>query len=275
MLRQLTRNELSEGTANLDRPLFATILVPLAGPDQSWAAFDQALQLARREGSRLEGLYVVPSLAQVSGYTPHTMRSRFDRLCQEAEVSGGLLIEVGDVCRKICEEAHWADLVVLDSSHCLRDQPFARLNPKFTTLLRTCPKPVLAVPESASPEWRRALLVYDGSPKANRALTLTRYLITSNRWQLSLTMVTLLEGRRVTVEQVNQARAYLESGGAAVNLVVTQGPVAETILSVATERHSDVVIIGGYSLGSMLEMVLGNPVDQLLRRLSIPVLIWR
>lgn len=275
MLRHLTRDEASESTARPDRPLFGTILVPLSGLNQGWTAFEQALHLAGREGSRLEGLYVASSWAQVSGHTPRTMRSRFDRRCQEAGVSGGLLIEVGDVCRKIWEQTHWADLVVLDASHCPQDQPLARLNSKFATLLRTCPKPVLAVPGAASPAWRRALLAYDGSPKANRALAMTRYLITSSRWRLALTMVTVLEGQRVTLDQVNEARAYLESGGATVDSVVTQGPVAETILALAAKHNSDVIIMGGYGLGSLMEIVLGSTVDQILRQALRPVLIWR
>ena len=82
----------------------------------------------------------------------------------------------------------------------------------------------------------RALLAYDGSPKAREALFVATYL--AGRWQISL-------------------------------------PVAETILRVCEENQSNLLIMGGYGYNPVLEIVLGSAVDQVLREAHKPMLICR
>ena len=53
------------------------------------------------------------------------------------------------------------------------------------------------------------------------------------------------------------------------------GPVAEAILKTAEEHESDLIIMGGYGLGPVLEVVLGSAVDQVLRASRRPMLICR
>lgn len=85
------------------------------------------------------------------------------------------MIEVGELERRICERALWTDLVVVNLAHPPAPRPLARLSSGFGTLIRRCPRPVLTVPRAAS-EMRRALLAYDGSPKAKEALFGATYL---------------------------------------------------------------------------------------------------
>jgi nucleotide-binding universal stress UspA family protein len=57
--------------------------------------------------------------------------------------------------------------------------------------------------------------------------------------------------------------------------VKESGPVAEAILKTADEHQSDLIIMGGYGLSPVLEVVLGSTVDHVLRASRRPMLICR
>jgi len=57
--------------------------------------------------------------------------------------------------------------------------------------------------------------------------------------------------------------------------VKESGSVAESILKMAEEHESDLIIMGGYGFSPVLEVVLGSAVDQMLRASRRPMLICR
>jgi len=250
--------------------LFADILVPVSGQEIGWQALEQALEVARREGGRLRGLYVVPSEAQRESEEAQAVQAEFNRRCEAADIPGEMAIEVGGVARKICERARWIDLVVVNLAHPPAPQPVTRLSSGFRTLIRRCARPVLAVPRALS-HLDRALLAYDGSPKAEEALFLATYL--SGRWNIPLAVVTVIETGRTTSETLGHAQRYLEACGVRATFVKESGPVAEAILKTAQEHESDLIIMGGYGFSPALEVVLGSSVDQVLRTSRQPMLI--
>jgi nucleotide-binding universal stress UspA family protein len=252
--------------------LFADILVPISGQEAGWYALEQALEVARREGARLRGLHVVPSEAQRDSEEAQAVRAEFNRHCEAAGIPGELAVVVGGVARKICERVRWTDLAVVHLAHPPAPQPVARLSSGFRTLIRRCPRPVLAVPRASS-HLDRALLAYDGSPKADEALFVATYL--SCQWDITLVVVTVIETGRTTTETLARAQEYLETHGVQATFVKEGGSVAETILKTAEEHESDLIIMGGYGLSPVLEVVLGSAVDQVLRTSRQPMLICR
>ena len=258
--------------ARRDDRLFTEILVAVNGEETGWCALDQALEVARREGAQLHGLHVVPSETQRDSEATQAVRAEFNRRCEAADIPGRLALEVGGIARRICERARWTDLVVLSLSYPPAPQPIARLGSGLSTLLRRCARPVLAVPESSS-SLGRALLAYDGSPKADEALFVATYL--SGQWNISLVVATAVETGRTTSETLARARKYLKTHGVQAEFVQESGPVAEAILKAADEHESDLIIMGGYGLGPVLEVVLGSAVDQVLRASRRPMLICR
>jgi len=229
------------GTHRDDR-LLANILVPVSGQEGGWYALNLALEIARRESARLRGLHVVPDKARMEDEATAAVQAEFDRLCTDAGVSGRMGIEVGNVARRICERARWADLVVVGLAHPPAPQPVAKLSSGFRTLIRRCARPVLAVPMTVS-ALSRPLLAYDGSPKAEEALFVAAYL--ASRWQVPLTVVTILGDTAVATSAQDRAQVYLESRGVQATLV----PV--------------------------VEVVLGSAVDKVLRASQCPILICR
>ena len=258
--------------ARRENRLFTEILIPISGTVQSWNAFEQALIMAQREEGRLRGLHVIPTDSEVDTERARTVQAEFLDRCQTAGIQGRMAIEIGGISRKICERARWADLAVVSLAHPPGRYPIARLNSGFRTMVQRCPRPILAVPGTPSP-LNRALLAFDGSPKAMEALFIGTYL--NVRWNTSLVLLTITEGRRVTSNILGQAEQYLEDQGAQAIAINRSGPGAETILASAGEHKCDMFIIGGYSMQPVQEVVLGSTVDQVLRESRMPVMVCR
>jgi nucleotide-binding universal stress UspA family protein len=75
-----------------------------------------------------------------------------------------------------------------------------------------------------------------------------------------------------------EAQAYLEDQG--VTAVYHQRPrpdsgTSQAILEVAVEENSNLLLLGGYHSGPMVQVVLGSTLDRLLREFSEPMLICR
>jgi len=258
--------------ARHDDHLFRDILVAVSGQERGWCALDQAIEVGRREGARLFGLHVVASEEEGESESTQTLRDEFDRRCQAAGLEGRLTIEVGVVAHKISQLARWVDLVALSLTYTPAPQPLARFGSGLSTLLRYCPRPILTVPE-VRPHLNRALLAYDGSPKAEEALFVATYLAAC--WKIPLVVVTVMEQRRTSARTLARAQRYLEKHGVEATLAKERGPVARTILNMAESHESDLIIMGGYGHGPVLEVVLGSAVEETLRASRCPMLICR
>jgi nucleotide-binding universal stress UspA family protein len=252
--------------------MFADLLVAINGRETGWRALDHALFAARYEKARVHGLHVLPSQDHLRSQEAQALQAEFDRRCREAGVSGELALEVGEVPRRLCERARWTDLVILSLSYPPAPQPMARLGSGLSTIIRRCPRPLLMVP-GTTPRLRRALLAYDGSPKAEEALFVAAYLTV--RWNIPLVVVTVIEMGRATSDALVRAQSYLEARGKQATFVKDQGPVPDVIVRTAEAHECDLIIMGGYGFSPVMEIVLGSAVDEVLRTSRQPVLICR
>jgi nucleotide-binding universal stress UspA family protein len=252
--------------------LFADLLVPLSGEQASWHALEQALWVARREGSRIYGLHVVPAEVQKQAPEAEAVRTEFERRCRDAGVQARFTFGVGQVADEICRRARWVDLVVINLAFPPAPQPLARLGSGFRNVLLRCPRPVLVVPQVSRP-LERMVLAYDDSPKAQEALFVATYL--AGRWRIPLSIVTVKEGRRVTAEALERARQYVNERRVSATFRHERGRTAQAILDIAEREHADLILMGGYGTGPVIEAMLGSTVDQVLRQCRRPLLICR
>ena len=253
--------------------LFENILVPLDKDLDQWHALDQALILAQREGSSLRGLHVLPTNGSEEESSIYLLQEAFTERCTQAGVSGELAVEEGGIARNICDRSHWADLVVSQLTHPPGDKPLARLGSGFRTMVRRCPRPILAVPCQVT-HLDRVLLAYTGSPKAEEALYIAAYM--AAKWGIHLTVLTIEHESQSALETQAPARAYLEALNVQAEYCLqAAGPRAEIIIRTAKENQSEVILIGGYKASPLVEVFLGSVVDQILRMAKIPVLICR
>ncbi len=237
--------------------LFADILVPLSGDEVSWRALRQAVAVAKREGARLNGLRVVASEAEKDSPEMQQIQALFERYCNEAQVPGSLAVEVGEIAASVCKRAVLNDLIIVNLAHPPVAQRLARLGSGFRTLIRFCPRPILAVPGPETP-LSNILLAYDGSPKAKEALFVATYF--AEQWKSALTVLTVMESE-AGAAAVNHARQYLEMHELSANFVEREKmPPAEAVLDVAKAIHSDLIVMGGYSKSPVVEIVVGSAV---------------
>jgi nucleotide-binding universal stress UspA family protein len=249
--------------------LFTDLLVPVSGQEVGWRALNQAVEVARREGGRLFGLYVVPSQADVEGEAAQTVKAEFARRCDAAGVPGEPVVTAGKVARIICDRAWWSDLILVSVAHPPGPKPSARLQSGFHTMIQRCSTPLLAVPGDVSP-LERALLAYDGSTKAREALFVATYL--AGQWHIPLVVIS---SGKEAAKSLEDARDYLQSRDVQAAFVAKQGPAAEAILGTAEEHNCDLVVMGGYGRPPVAEVILGSTVDELLRTSRWPLLICR
>jgi nucleotide-binding universal stress UspA family protein len=260
-------------TARYSDRLFSDILVPLSGNDASWRALDQSLSIAQQEAARLHGLLVVASDKQKSTGADEEVRQMFSARCHAAGVDHGFAIEIGDVAKNICARAALCDLVVLSLSHAPASGRLARLGSGLRTIIRRSPRPILTVPNAASIP-KRALLAFDGSPKAHEALFVAAYL--AEAWGTELVILTVLDGEHARPESIEHARQYLEMHELAAKYIMRKARRASgAIVEVCQAEQCDFIVIGGYGAAPMIEVMVGSQVDHVLRGSPRPVLICR
>lgn len=252
--------------------LFADVLVPLSGEDVSWYALEQALLIAKREESRLYGLHVVMSDSLKESDSARAVKEKFDERCAAAGVFGSLAIESGEIANKICERASLTDLIVVNLAHPPSAQLFSKLASGFRTLIHRTPRPILAVPASAT-ELMRPLLAYSAdSPKAEEALFAAAYI--AETWKTRLTIVSVIENDSDRHE-LDRMRDYLEFHEVSADFVLEKGAPSEVILQTVEKNQNDLIIMGGYGLGPVMEAVRGSSLDVVLRESKVPMMLCR
>jgi nucleotide-binding universal stress UspA family protein len=266
--------------------LFSDILAALDDSPQAWSALAQAARTAALEHSSLHGIHIhppgAPSGRAGAGKEPdqqdleethREIKERFARVCRGAGLERfDFQIVKGDVDRVLCSKARFTDLVVLPLNHPPGENRLERLDSGLRILIRSCPQPLLAVPGEPSP-LDQAVLAYDGSPKSREALYIAAYL--AGRLSARLTVVTSSDGLEKAPRIQDEARDYLQSHHVQADYFTTERPIAEEILSRVSEGGHNLILVGGYGSGPLVEVMLGSVVDEILRGSRQPVLICR
>jgi nucleotide-binding universal stress UspA family protein len=252
--------------------LFPQLLVALSAEDEEMLAVEQALIVARHEGSKIHGLRVVSEIAELQSEQTVRTQEEFKHRLSRSGVEGVMHVDVGRIARRICERAQWTDLIVLNLAHPPSPEPIGRLSSGLRTLLRRCTRPVLAVPQNVT-QLGPALIAFDDSPKAWEALYVATYL--AGHWHIPLTVLTVEEENLEAKTVQDKAFAYLDCHKIKADFILKSGDAAEVILTLASELSLEWLLLGGYSASPVVEVVVGSTVEALLRRSNIPMLICR
>lgn len=255
------------------KSLFPRLLVALNGQSSGWVALDQTLEFARREASRLYGLHIVPSEAHKETRAALDLETTFKARCAAASVPGELALEVGDITATIIARARWADLLVVSLDYPPGTGPLAKLQSGFRELIQRAPIPVLAVSRPIFP-LHCLLLAYDASPKSEEALFVTAYL--AARWHVQVNVLTVNADVASGQQMLEKAQVALQEYGIhAGGICETSASVGAAIAIHAEAVQADLVVMGGYTHGAMLEVVLGSAVNDVLRTSRRSVLLCR
>jgi nucleotide-binding universal stress UspA family protein len=251
--------------------LFADILVPLSGDPGSWDSLEQAIFIAQREGARVHGLHIVDSPKKVQGPKAARVQKHFDQTCADAQVDGRLVIETGEITRKICERARMTDLVVMKVAH----PPLgglSSLKSPFRTVTMNSSCPILGVPQKST-HFQRALLAYDGSERAKEALFVATYL--AEMWKTRLIVFTASEGHKVTADAQDHVRRYLDIHEVEAEYILSNQGAMAGLNKTVEEHNVDLVLMGSHGSSTLHQVFIGSTLDFVLRTSRVPVFICR
>lgn len=278
--KSLRQNELDDPYPSLDwhdqhredrKRLFMDILVPISGKPESWIALEQAIILAKLENADVRGLSIRRPLEwgdpQMSD---EEIGKAFSERLEQSGLRGNLVFAQGKIAETICERAKVNDLVTIKMSHPPSTNIFARLKSGARKILRNSTRPLLFVREQLSP-MNNLLLAYDGSPKGKEALYIAAYLASRYDKQLSLVVVDSDEERGNRL--LSEADVYLGECCQKRIFRKRSGRISIDILQVVEEINADMIIMGGYGLSPMFEIIFGSTVDGVLRGTQVPVIV--
>ncbi len=248
--------------------LFGKILVPITGMEESWQALEQAILVAQKEGSTLQGIHVISPRAKVDENQIQAIQARFNQRCQEANLPGTLVVQKGSIPRQVSERALLTDLIVLNVAH----PPPAGLSSVrsgLRSIIWGTSRPILTVSEKTSP-MDNALLAFDGSTRSKEALFVVTYL--AERWHTKLVILTIGDEGAQAVQEY--ARAYLELHDVKADFITKSGSF-NIFLETIKERQINLVVIGSYSGTAIKEVIAGSAVNFLLRKADCSLLICK
>ena len=255
------------------KSLLSNILVLVSATDMDQVALEQSIILAQRESGQVQGLHVAKTKIEFETDAILKLKTDFENRCKSAQIEGHLAFESGTIARIVCERSLWTDLIVTKVTFPPGDHPIARFGSGLRTMIRRCPRPMFVVRDQVS-DLNHALLAYNGTPKSKEALYLATYL--GAKWGIQLSVL-VIDHDEIDADATSiYAQEYLSKHNLHANLIRHKpGKRSEIILKVADENHCDFILMGGYKASSVVEVVLGSIVDEVLRQTQIPLLICR
>ena len=272
---------------------YKTILVHVDNGKRFPARMDIAMQMARRHDAHLVGLHAMTALrlpayaaaeagavlieAQQRAFAEQTQRAKiaFDKATSAA---GLTKVEwrttEADAVDAVTLHARYADLVVLSQPHASDN---AGVEEDFAErVVLACGRPALVVPyaDSYKSVGERALVAWNATREATRALTDAIPL--------------LREAKEVKVIAINPEDAdhgavpaadislFLARHGVRAEAVTDYGDdidVGNELLSRAADYNSDLIVMGAYGHSRMRELIMGGATRTIITSMTVPVLL--
>lgn len=175
----------------------------------------------------------------------------------------------------IALQARYADLVVISQDD--PDEPVMGSAENFAEFaILNCAKPVLVLPRLGRfPSLgQRIMLGWNGSRESTRAIVSSLPLL-QRAAQVQVAMIN--PGADIDVvggEPGADIALYLARHGVKVETVVESAPgdAGEALLSLATDRAADMLVMGAYGHSRFREILLGGVTRKLLASMTLPVL---
>ncbi|WP_250866377.1 universal stress protein [Caballeronia sp. INSB1] len=275
---------------------YKTILVHLDTSVRAHPRLETALQLAKRFGAHVIGLFAVfepdPRAFNIMAgtaeyYEQHAARRREQRGAIErllhaeikrAGVSGEWIETQQRANDSIPRFARCADLIVVSQDDAADPESYVGDHFPETTIL-TSGRPVLLVPYTGffASVGKHPMIAWDGSREATRAVhDALPFLKTAERVSIVSVDTPRREAGDDRIPGADIAacvarhgiKAEVSSGG-----VTPNASAGEMLLSRAADLNADLVVMGGYGHARWQELVLGGATRTFLASMTVPVLM--
>ena len=274
------------------------ILVGIDTSEHSRTAQAYAFHLARRIGATLIGIHVVDIVSiegsffhDISGslglepYLDFSAKMRevldargksvladFTEAARREGVVAETLLDIGVVPNQLCERAKSVDLLMIGHRGVNERFSTGLLGSTTESVARKSPRQMLVTPRQFH-EITRALLAYDGSDRASRAMRAAADL--ASTLNVPLVVITVARDLKLGEHTLDQARSYLEPYSLNAEFKLVQGHAHEGIIGSVKEFAADLLFIGAYGHSRIIEMVLGSNTEFVLRNSPCPVFMSR
>jgi len=273
-----------------------SILVAVDSSVHARAALEHAVELGRPYRSRMTGLYVLdirylemppyldysyafeavpPTLAPLD--VMERFRVKAERILndfREAVERAGLAVETrteeGVPSQVIADVGDAHDLIVMGKRGEHAKWGRDLLGSTAESVVRRSASPVLLVEAETRP-LRKALVLFDGSHSANRALKLSADLAARARVELKV-MTVDDDGDRGRITQ-DEARAYLGQLDLKATYALLPGRADKVAAASLADDPADVLILGMRGHSALHDLILGSTAVHLMRSLELSVLL--
>lgn len=276
--------------------MFKTILIALDGTPEAEEIVPTARALAHARYAELVLVRVTPDYHTTAAENT-TARQYLDDVIRRHNL-GRLRVRTelryGDVAEQLVAAAREAnaDLIAV-ATHGRHGLARAWFGSVTEGVLAASPVPVLALRAGgqSSARLRHLLVPFDNAPRSNAALTLARDFAALTAAHLHLLQVieeqpdrasqaeiapVWEEEMRVGVQaRIDRIVAQLYARGIVTTGEAAIGPIAATIVRVAHERNSELIVMGTHGLTGPRRALLGSVADEVVRTAGLPVILVR
>ena len=194
-----------------------------------------------------------------------------EAICGRKQVPCEKRLERGRPAERLASVAPLYDLVVVGSYGAEARFRSSLLGSTVSELVRLATRPVMVVGEEYK-SIGHAIVGYDGSPEATRALDTVIDLAAAGNWKLTIAVVGETDEAHQLAAQAKQFRGLENVQHEAV---VLRGDPAYTLLELLDESGADLIAVGSRGRRKLARLLLGSTSETLLREARVPVMIFK
>lgn len=276
--------------------MIKTILVAVDGSDYGQVALKYGAVLAGAFKASVRLLYVIdirilewPSYISSDGFTAmvptpgsqvesqefvrrkgEEIISRSSDYLRDKEVEFQAFTITGSPAQVICDQAHFADLVLMGQRGEYARWDGKLLGATLESVVRRVIKPILMTTADYQ-EVTGVLAAYDDSSHANRALGMAGYFC--KRLQVPLTVLVVDDDEERGKTIGDRASEYLASYQVPMEVRLRSGKPADNIIQASNEPDFGLVAMGAYGHTRIRELILGSTTDEVMRTAAKPLLL--
>jgi nucleotide-binding universal stress UspA family protein len=282
-------------SSNSEHSVIYQVLIATDGSVQAEAAVEYGAWLAARTGARVTVIHVIDArrlaghfvshfseiiggehspgiLARVREYyREHGQRvlERAAAICKRYEVACRTEFETGNVVKILVEWPAGVDLLVMGQHGEDDERETGFLGSVAEKVVRKLERPVLLT-QPPFREFRRALLAYDGSAAARRAMhQLARLAVLL---KMEVDAVELVEENEPTTALIEVSR-YFKDFPVHLSTHYLVSDSLSAILDHVQEKKCDLLAMGAYADQTAESLGLGSTTEYLMRNSTVPVLV--
>lgn len=270
------------------------IIIALDGSTISNNAADVAIEIARVESRLVEGLFIVDEPLVFDPYTDYSKElgydkrvdsrnqlinlfklvglealNRLEEKCESKEVAVTTSILLGSVSELILEKADRAQFLALGRRGNSDANNIDHLGENFRQIAHHARVPLIVGGDLVKPI-KQIFLLYDGSEESTRAFKLARDLRKSLSAKLNIGL-TRFEALEKDLEVIDTQ--FLDEVPDINDIEHLENQSISGVIDSIKNSQADMVIVGGYRRSKFIAWLIGSPIDQIMRQISLPILM--